>query len=122
MNGNEDSIIGTTGSRIFEGDEMKTIITVERFGASMSVVGVVLVFIAFGLSKRLRSVPNTFIVFASVANLGASIACLIGDSGMSTESSRLCQAQAFMFELYVIAAAFLTAWEKLVGSIILTQD
>lgn len=83
----------------FSEQEMKAIIAMERIGASLSVAGCLLVFIAYALSKRLRSVPNTFIVFASVANLGASIACLIGDSGMSAQHGNLCQAQGFMFEL-----------------------
>ncbi|RYP76951.1 hypothetical protein DL771_001504 [Monosporascus sp. 5C6A] len=74
----------------------------ERIGASLSVAGVLLIFAAFALSKRLRSVPNTFILFASVANLGASIACLMGYSGMQLgPDSHLCQAQAFMFELFM---------------------
>lgn len=90
----------------FSDQEMRVIITIERIGASLSVAGSILVFIAYALSKRLRTVPNTFIVFASVANLGASIACLIGDSGMTAQQSRLCQAQAFMFELYVTINSF----------------
>lgn len=88
----------------FSEEEMRVIIMLERTGASLSVAGSILVFIAFALSKRLRTVPNTFIVFASIANLGASIACLIGDSGMTDQQGHLCQAQAFMFELYVLEA------------------
>lgn len=89
------------GGSAFSDQEMRVIITLERIGASLSITGSILVFIAYALSKRLRSVPNTFIVFASIANLGASIACLIGDSGMTAQQGHLCQAQAFMFELYV---------------------
>lgn len=81
---------------------IETIVIFERLGAALSVTGILLIFIAYAAFKRLRTVPNTFIVFASCANLGASIACLIGYSGVQAGSnSHLCQAQAFMFELYV---------------------
>ncbi|XXG93804.1 hypothetical protein Hte_000053 [Hypoxylon texense] len=82
--------------------DIETIVIFERLGAALSVTGVLLIFIAYAAFKRLRTVPNTFIVFASFANLGASIACLIGYSGVKAGSdSRLCQAQAFMFELFM---------------------
>jgi hypothetical protein len=66
----------------------------------LSVFGLILIFIAFAAFKRVRTVPSTFIVFASFANLGASVACLIGYNGVDAgEDSALCQVQAFMFEL-----------------------
>ncbi|KAI2613653.1 uncharacterized protein GGS25DRAFT_9576 [Hypoxylon fragiforme] len=81
---------------------IETIVIFERLGAALSVTGILLIFIAYAAFKRLRTVPNTFIVFASCANLGASIACLIGYSGVQAGSnSHLCQAQAFMFELFM---------------------
>lgn len=79
---------------------IEIIVLFERLGAALSLVAVISIFVAFAVFRRLRTVPNTFIIFASVANLGASIACLIGYSGLlAGPSSRLCQAQAFMFEL-----------------------
>ena len=81
-------------------DQIKIIVAFERAGACLSVTGVLLIFIAFIAFKRLRTVPNTFIVFASFSNLGASVACLIGYTGIHAgPTSPLCQAQAFMFEL-----------------------
>ncbi|KAI1310480.1 hypothetical protein F5Y03DRAFT_392416 [Xylaria venustula] len=81
---------------------IQIIVLFERLGAALSLVAVVCIFVAFAVFKRLRTVPNTFIMFASVANLGASIACLIGYSGvLAGSTSRLCQAQAFMFELFM---------------------
>ncbi|KAI1086191.1 hypothetical protein F5B19DRAFT_181958 [Rostrohypoxylon terebratum] len=81
---------------------IETIVVFERLGAALSITGVLFIFIAYAFFKRLRSVPNTFIVFASFANLGASIACLMGYSGvLAGSNSRLCQAQAFMFELFM---------------------
>ncbi|KAH9897452.1 hypothetical protein F4778DRAFT_793549 [Xylariomycetidae sp. FL2044] len=89
-------------TRGFTQSEIDTIVLFERLGAGFSIFGVVLIFIAFAAFKRLRTVPNTFIVFASFANLGASIACLMGYSGVIAGStSKLCQAQAFMFELFM---------------------
>ncbi|KAI8635433.1 hypothetical protein F5Y19DRAFT_11580 [Xylariaceae sp. FL1651] len=86
----------------WQAHQIEIIVLFERLGAAFSLVGVLLIFLAFALFKRLRTVPNTFIVFASVANLGASIACLIGYSGvLAGSTSRLCQAQAFMFELFM---------------------
>lgn len=73
---------------------------VERAGAVISLLGVFLIFVAYGLFKRLRTVPNTFIIFASIANVGASIACVIGYDGiMAGDSSALCQIQAFLLEM-----------------------
>ncbi|KAI0200317.1 hypothetical protein F4808DRAFT_460912 [Astrocystis sublimbata] len=83
-------------------NNIETIVRFERIGAALSLIAVVSILIAFATFKRLRTVPNTFIVFASVANLGASIACLIGYSGVLVGStSPLCQAQAFLFELFM---------------------
>ena len=76
--------------------------TVERTGASLSLIGVCLIFVTFALFKRLRTVPNTFILFASVANVGASTACLIGYDGLNAGyGSALCQVQGFLLEMFV---------------------
>ncbi|KAK9413058.1 putative G-protein coupled receptors family 2 profile 2 domain-containing protein [Seiridium unicorne] len=83
-------------------DQIQMIVAFERAGAGLSVIGLLCIFVAFGTFKRLRTVANTFIVFASFANLGASIACLIGYNGVDAgRTSTLCQAQAFMFELFM---------------------
>ncbi|KAK8138524.1 g-protein coupled receptor [Apiospora sp. TS-2023a] len=83
-------------------DQVNTIVVFERVGASLSITGVLLILIAFAAFKRLRTVPNTFIIFASFANLGASVACLIGYSGIEAgPDSALCQTQAFMFEMFM---------------------
>ncbi|KAI0160239.1 hypothetical protein GGR57DRAFT_412839 [Xylariaceae sp. FL1272] len=93
---------GISSTGVPSADELDVIVLFERLGAAFSLVGVLLIFLAFAACKRLRSVPNTFIVFASVSNLGASIACLIGYSGvLAGSTSPLCQAQAFLFELFM---------------------
>ncbi|KAF3016175.1 hypothetical protein E8E14_010146 [Neopestalotiopsis sp. 37M] len=83
-------------------NQVQMIVAFERAGACISILGVLLIFLAFSIFKRLRTVPNHFIVFASFANLGASLACLIGYNGiLAGQNSALCQAQAFMFELFM---------------------
>lgn len=91
---------GVSGYMNLTTSERETIQHVERFGASLSLVGVSLIFITYALFKRLRTVPNTFILFASIANVGASVAALIGYDGiMAGDDSALCQIQAFLLEM-----------------------
>lgn len=81
-------------------EQRHTLQTVERVGASLSLVGVCLIFVTFAAFKRLRTVPNTFILFASIANVGASVACLIGYDGLNAgDVSALCQVQGFLLEM-----------------------
>lgn len=80
--------------------QIRTLVIVERIGGTLSLVSVMLIFIAYGLVRRVRNVQNTFIVFASVSNIGASIGSIIAFDGMKAgHSSALCQAQSFMFEM-----------------------
>jgi hypothetical protein len=81
-------------------DEVNTVIVLERVGASASLVAVTLIFATYIMFKRLRTVPNLFIAMASIANVGASVACLIGRDGVHQgEDSALCQTQAFLLEM-----------------------
>ncbi|KAH7176069.1 G-protein coupled receptor [Dactylonectria macrodidyma] len=83
-------------------DQIRILIAIERTGASLSLVGVALIFITYSLFKKLRTIPNLFIICASIANVGASIACLIGQDGIFIgEESALCQAQAFLLEIFM---------------------
>ncbi|CAK7219849.1 hypothetical protein SCUCBS95973_003960 [Sporothrix curviconia] len=84
------------------GQQASVVVGLERAGASLSMIGVLLIIATFGLFKRLRTVPNTFILFASMANIGASTASLIGLSGIAQGSdSTLCRAQAFLLEMFM---------------------
>lgn len=77
-----------------------TLTVLERTGGSISLVGVLAIFVAYYLCPRVRNVQNTFIVFASISNVGASIASLIAMDGLlKGKESGLCQAQSFMFEM-----------------------
>lgn len=90
----------TEQGRVLSADQIRTLIVLERVGGSVSLVAVMLIFVAYALVKRVRNVQNTFIVFASVSNVGASIACIISMDGLFRgKMSPLCQAQSFMFEM-----------------------
>jgi hypothetical protein len=59
-----------------------------------------MIFVAYALVPRVRNVQNTFIVFASVANIGACCASIIAMDGLELGvASPLCQAQSFMFHM-----------------------
>ena len=76
------------------------IIKLERTGAILSMIGAVLVVVTYAAFTRLRTVPNLFILFASISNIGASIACIMGYDGIKAGlDTSLCQAQAFLLEL-----------------------
>jgi hypothetical protein len=80
--------------------EIAVLVNLERAGAVFSMVGVVMVFVTYASFPRIRTVPNLFIVFASIANVGASIACVVGYDGIRAGlDSALCQTQAFLLEL-----------------------
>ncbi|KUI58050.1 Cyclic AMP receptor-like protein A [Cytospora mali] len=85
--------------------QISTLNAVERMGATLSLFGIMLIFITFAFFKRLRTIPNTFIFFASVANVGACVACLIAYDGIQAmvrdRNSALCQAQGFLFEWFM---------------------
>lgn len=84
----------------FDPDQRYILSTLERVGGALSLVGVSMIFVTFYASKRIRTVPNTFILFASIANVGACVASLIALEGIEQgETSPLCQTQAFLFEM-----------------------
>ncbi|KAM0432821.1 hypothetical protein ACHAPT_004523 [Fusarium lateritium] len=82
--------------------QTQALVLMERIGGSVSLVAVVLIFIAYALVPRVRNVQNTFIVFASIANVGASIASIIAMDGLELGvASPLCQAQSFLFHMFM---------------------
>ncbi|KAM0350088.1 hypothetical protein ACHAPU_003251 [Fusarium lateritium] len=86
----------------FSPEHIEVLITIERIGAGCSMVAIFLVLLTFGLFKKLRTTPNLFLMFASIANAGASVASMIGYDGLEKgEGSHLCQAQAFIFEWFM---------------------
>ncbi|KAI5463834.1 hypothetical protein BGZ63DRAFT_506494 [Mariannaea sp. PMI_226] len=82
--------------------ELNTVVLLERIGGSISLVAVVCVFITYALVQRVRNVQNTFIVFASISNVGACIASLIALDGLDKGvDSSLCQGQGFLFQMFM---------------------
>lgn len=72
----------------------------ERIGGCTSLVAVLFVLLAYALIPKVRNPRNTFIMFACVANLGASIACIIARDGLNRgEDSSLCWAQSFLLHM-----------------------
>lgn len=83
-------------------DQVDTIVALERAGSSLSLVAITIIIITYWAFKRMRTVPNLFLLFASIANAGAGVACLIGFDGLRAGvNSALCQTQAFLLEMYV---------------------
>ncbi|KAJ3541326.1 hypothetical protein NM208_g4662 [Fusarium decemcellulare] len=82
--------------------EIDILITIERVGAGCSMVAITFVVVTYLAFKKLRTTPNLFLLFASMANAGASVASMIGYDGLERgEDSTLCQAQAFIFEWFM---------------------
>lgn len=82
--------------------QVQALVMMERIGGSISLVSVMFIFVAYGLVRRVRNVQNSFIVFASISNIGASIASIIAYDGLKAgEATALCQAQSFLFEMWV---------------------
>jgi hypothetical protein len=88
------------GLELLEPTQRTTLVLFERIGGSISLVAVLCIFVAYALVPKVRNVQNTFIVFASVANVGASVASIIALDGLELGvASPLCQAQSFMFHM-----------------------
>ncbi|CEI68946.1 hypothetical protein FVEN_g11921 [Fusarium venenatum] len=94
--------IAGRGSDLLDEGQRNILVLFERIGGSVSLLAVILIFIAYALVPKVRNVQNTFIVFASVANVGASCASIIAMDGLELGvSSPLCQAQSFMFHMFM---------------------
>ncbi|CAG7564080.1 unnamed protein product [Fusarium equiseti] len=94
--------IAGRGSDLLDESQRHILVLFERIGGSVSLISVLLIFITYALVPRVRNVQNTFIVFASVANVGASCASIIAMDGLELGvSSPLCQAQSFMFHMFM---------------------
>lgn len=79
--------------------QIDTLITIERTTACISVTSTLVLLTTFITMKRLRTLSNTLLFYASFANLFANVAALIGGSALSHPNSALCQFQGFLLEL-----------------------
>ncbi|KAH7117322.1 hypothetical protein EDB81DRAFT_915983 [Dactylonectria macrodidyma] len=87
--------------------QLETLELLERIGGSASLVSVMIIFVTYGLIARARNPRNTFIVFASIANVGASIGCIISQDGLHAgEDSILCRAQSFLVHIFMQSDAW----------------
>ncbi|ATY63429.1 family secretin [Cordyceps militaris] len=85
-------------------DQIATLVAIERTGASLSMIAISMIALSYLVYPKLRTTPNTFLLFASIANAGASIASMIGYDGLlQGDDSSLCQGQAFIFEWFMQA-------------------
>ena len=79
--------------------QINGLILTERICAGFSMVAITLTLLSYICFAKLRTTPNLFLLFASIANAGASVASMIGYDGLQQgEASALCQAQGFIFE------------------------
>ncbi|KAF9870585.1 g-protein coupled receptor [Colletotrichum karsti] len=102
MAGDHGSAVARATSDSLSQNQIDIVIALERVGASLSMFGVSLIFVTYWAFKRIRNVPNLFILMASIANVGASIACAMGYDGIRNgETSALCQIQAFLLEMFM---------------------
>lgn len=92
---------------MFSDSQLELLALLERVFSSISLVSVLLIFVTYGSIPRLRNPRNTFIVFASIANLGASIGTVISRDGLARgEDSALCRAQSFLVHIFMQSDAW----------------
>ncbi|KAF5618862.1 uncharacterized protein FTJAE_12129 [Fusarium tjaetaba] len=97
---NASQSIAREATEMFSDSQLELLALLERVFSSISLVAVVLIFVTYGSIPRLRNPRNTFIVFASIANLGASIGTVISRDGLARgEDSALCRAQSFLVHM-----------------------
>lgn len=85
-------------------EQIDILVLIERTGAGLSMVAIVIIILSFIMMSKLRTTPNLFLFYAAIANLGASVASMIGYDGLNLgQESALCQAQSFIFQWYVNA-------------------
>ncbi len=90
----------SSNSSLFDKSQIEALTILERFGGSLSLLAVTLIFLAYARLRRLRTIANTFIVFASISNAVASVAMVISYAGLQEgTASPLCQAQGFLIEM-----------------------
>lgn len=89
---------------MFSTSQLALLALLARLGGSISLVSVLIIFVAYGSIARIRNPRNSFIVFASIANMGASIACVISQDGLHHgEDSALCRTQSFIIHMQVFS-------------------
>ena len=100
MPGPQDHFPEIPTGELMSSKQALTLVALERTGGCLSLTAVFLLCIAYWLVPKVRNVQNTFIVFASVSNIGASIASIIAMDGLVRgKDTALCRTQAFLFQM-----------------------
>lgn len=100
MPGAQDHFPEIPTGELMSSGQAATLVALERAGGCLSLAAVCLLCAAYWLAPRVRNVQNTFIVFASVSNVGASVASIIAMDGLVRgKDSGLCRTQAFLFQM-----------------------
>jgi hypothetical protein len=87
---------------IMSDNQIQILALLERVGGSISLICLSLIFLASAVARRLRTEPNTLILFTSISSALASIACIMGDDGIQQGmKDPLCQTQGFLLDMYV---------------------
>ncbi len=76
----------------------------ERTCSGFSLVGSVLVIVTFSVSKAFHKPINRLVFYASFGNLMTNVATLMARSFINNVDSAGCQFQAFLIQMYVLAA------------------
>lgn len=76
----------------------------ERVCSGFSLVGSVLVITTFSVSKAFHKPINRLVFYASFGNLMTNVATLMARSFTNNVDSAGCQFQAFLIQLYALAA------------------
>ncbi|KAK0620708.1 hypothetical protein B0T14DRAFT_431285 [Immersiella caudata] len=88
-------------------DQVRALVILERVGGSLSLCAVIVVIAFFVLLPRLRTVPNTFVLFAVIANSFSAIASIVAYDGIHQgQTSPLCQLQGFLFQMFTQSDAW----------------
>jgi hypothetical protein len=81
-------------------DEAGLLALLARVGGSLSLFPVCFISVFYAFIPRLRTEPNTFLVFTSVGSILGCVACIVGGDGIRQGlSSPLCLAQSFLLDV-----------------------
>ncbi len=88
--------------RTLSPNELLAMEVTERVTSALSLVGFLFILITYLCYEEFNKPINRLIFYASWSNLGTTVAGLIGERGVvAGQNSTLCQAQAFIIQMYV---------------------
>jgi hypothetical protein len=82
--------------------QSKALVVTERVNSSVSVAGIIFIFVTYLFARGFDKPINRLIFFASLGNLGSNIAALISEAGPNAgEKAALCKFQAFLVQMFL---------------------